>query len=31
VTNRTSGLSPLDTTKVPANGATTALTAAVTL
>ncbi len=28
---RTSGLSPLDTTKVPANGATTALTAAVTL
>jgi hypothetical protein len=31
LTNRTSGLSPLDTTKVPANGATTALTAAVTL
>lgn len=28
---RTSGLSPLDTRKVPANGATTALTAAVTL
>jgi hypothetical protein len=31
VTNRTTGLSPLDTTKVPANGATTALTAAVTI
>jgi hypothetical protein len=31
VTNRASGLSPLETTKVPANGATTALTAAVTL
>jgi len=31
VTNRTSGLSPLETAKVPANGATTALTAAVTL
>jgi hypothetical protein len=30
-TQRTSGLSPLETTKVPANGATTALTAAVTL
>jgi hypothetical protein len=28
---RTTGLSPLDTTKVPANGATTALTAAVTI
>jgi hypothetical protein len=28
---RTSSLSPLDTRKVPANGATTALTAAVTL
>jgi len=31
VTQRTSALSPLDTRKVPANGATTALTAAVTL
>jgi hypothetical protein len=30
-TARTSGLSPLDTAKVPANGATTTLTAAVTL
>jgi hypothetical protein len=31
VATRTSGLSPLDTQKVPANGATTALTAAVTI
>ena len=31
LTQRTSSLSPLDTRKVPANGATTALTAAVTL
>jgi hypothetical protein len=31
VASRTSGLTPLDTRKVPANGATTALTAAVTL
>jgi hypothetical protein len=31
VGQRTTGLSPLDTTKVPANGATTALTAAVTI
>lgn len=31
VTQRTSGLSPLDSRKVPASGATTALTAAVTL
>jgi hypothetical protein len=31
VAQRTSGLSPLDTTKVPANGATTALTADVTM
>ena len=30
-TQRTSGLSPLDTRLVPANGATTALTAAVTI